>query len=209
MLTPQMGNSPDLGGVYWAADNGCYTAGDRFSVERWLAFLAKWQGQGHCLFAVAPDVPYDMKATWERSAPFLSTIRAMGYPAALAIQNGVDARTLEWSAFDAVFIAGTKAFKTGPAAYAVIREAKRQGKFVHIARRNSHKAIQEAFDMGADSCDGTFLRFAPDYNWPRIQSWFDRLCCHADVQPWDSRYGICSICKRHIIASLVERSNNP
>jgi len=193
-----MGNSPDMTGVYWAADNGCYTAGDRFSVDRWLAFLSKWQGKGHCLFAVAPDVPFNHADTWERSAPFLSTIRAMGYPAALAIQNGVSVRMLEWSAFDAVFIAGTKTFKTGPAAYEVIREAKRRGLFVHIARRNSRKAIQEAFDMGADSCDGTFLRFAPDYNWPRMQSWFEKLCCHTEVYPWDDRYGVCTLCRRGV-----------
>lgn len=89
MLTPEIGNKPDLEGVYWAADNGCYSAAERFTVDRWLAFLRKWQGKGSCLFAVAPDVPFDMAATWQNSKPYLPIIRDMGYPAALAIQNGV------------------------------------------------------------------------------------------------------------------------
>ena len=33
MLTPEMGNVPCLDRVVWAADNGCYTAGDRFSSD--------------------------------------------------------------------------------------------------------------------------------------------------------------------------------
>jgi hypothetical protein len=200
MLTPEMGNHPDLEGVYWAADNGCYTAGARFRVEKWVKFLEKFAGQGQCLFAVAPDVPFDAKATWERSRPFLPMLRDMGYKAALAIQNGIDVHSLDWDAFDAVFIAGTKAFKTGGDAYTVIREAKRRGHFVHIARRNSARGIQEAFDMGADSCDGTFLRYAPDFNWPRMQVWFDTLCSHVGIEQWgdDIRFGRCLSCHRQV-----------
>lgn len=201
MLTPEMGNRPDLDGVCWGADNGCYTAAHRFTLRRWLSFLAKWQGQGRCLFAVAPDVPFDMAATWERSKSLLPVIRRLGYPAAIAIQNGVDVRALQWDAFDAVFIAGTKQFKTSGPAYEVIREAKRRGVFVHMARRNSYKAIQEAFDLGADSCDGTFLAFAPDFNWPRMQRWFDKLCSHVHVQQWGSdwRFGYCLQCSRQVL----------
>src|SRR6185437_11603770 len=100
MLTPNMGNAPCLDGVVWAADNGCFTA--NFSEAKWLSFLERWQGHGYCLFAVAPDVPFDMAATLERSLPFLPRIRALGYPAALAIQNGVQHVALPWDEFDAV-----------------------------------------------------------------------------------------------------------
>lgn len=109
-------------------------------------------------------------------------------------------RELDWDAFDAVFIAGTKAFKSCQLVYEIIGEAKRRGKFVHVARRNSYKAIQESFDMGADSCDGTFLRFSPDVNWPRMQAWYDKLCYHKDIQLWgsDSRFGHCFSCNRQV-----------
>lgn len=184
MLTPEMGNAPRLDGVLWAADNGCYTAGDRFSAIRWLGFLRRWQGEGTCLFAVAPDVPFDMDATLERSLPYLPVIRSLGYPAALAIQNGVERVTLPWDELDAVFIAGDKAFKTCRIARAICEEARARGKHIHIARRNSYKALQEAQGMGAGSCDGTFLKFGPDKNWPRLQWWFTQLKPHTQMELW-------------------------
>jgi len=184
MLTPEMGNTPCLDGVVWAADNGCYTAGDRFSSENWLKFLRYWRGHGKCLFAVAPDVPFDMEATLERSVPFLPAIRALGYPAALAIQNGVEKCALPWDDFDAVFIAGDKPFKTCRIAREICEEAKARGKHIHIARRNSAKALQEAQGMGTDTCDGTFLRFGPNKNWLRMQRWFIVLQPHTQMELW-------------------------
>jgi hypothetical protein len=184
MLTPEMGNAPDLEGVCWAADNGCYTAGNRFSEAKWIRFLKKWQGQGTCFFAVAPDVPFDMDATWERSRSYLPVIRNLGYPAALAIQNGVISSRLPWDAFDAIFIAGDKRFKTSRLAREVCEQAKVRGKHIHIARRNSAKSLQEAQGMWADTCDGTFLKYGPDKNWPRLQDWFMRLQPHTQMELW-------------------------
>lgn len=183
MFTPEMRNTPDLRGVVWAADNGCYTSGERFSMDTYIAFLSRWQQQGQCLFAVAPDVPFNMRATLARSMPHMETLRALGYPAALAIQNGVEDFSLEWERFDAVFIAGDVPFKTSWIAYQIIQQAKHQKKHVHIARRNSLKALQAAYDMGADTVDGTYLKFGPDCNWHKMQIWFRRLNRY-DVNIW-------------------------
>lgn len=185
MLTPERWGKVDMDErIVWAADNGCYTAGERFSEERWIKFLLSYQGQGRCLFAVAPDVPFDMDATWERSRGYLSLIRNLGYPAALAIQNGVIPSRLSWDAFDAVFIAGDKAFKTSRVAREVCEQAKVCGKHIHIARRNSARALQEAQGMNADSVDGTHLRFAPDKEWPIMQQWFALLKPHTQMELW-------------------------
>lgn len=197
MFTPEMGNAPDLRGVTWAADNGCYTAGARFSEARWLAFLDRWRGQGRCLFAVLPDVPFDHDATLTRSLPYVERVRQLGYRPALAVQNGADVAHVPWEALDAVFIAGTKEFKTSPTAWLICREAKRRRLHVHIARRNSKRAMQAAYDMGADSIDGTFLKYAPDTNWQRMQRWFREFCPHADVElAWgnDPRFLRCRDC---------------
>lgn len=197
MFTPEMGNTPDLTGVTWAADNGCYTAGDRFSADRWLAFLARWRGQGRCLFAVLPDVPFDHDATLARSLPYVEPVRALGYRPALAIQNGASVAHIPWEQIDAVFIAGDKPFKTSATAWLVCREAKRQRKHIHIARRNSQRAMQAAYDMGADTIDGTFLKFAPDHNWLRLQRWFTAFCPHAATElTWgnDPRFLRCRDC---------------
>lgn len=201
MFTPEMGNRLDLTGVTWAADNGCYTAGDRFDAGRWLAFLEAWQGQGHCLFAVLPDVPFDHDATLARSLPYVDAVRQLGYRPALAIQNGATVGHVPWEAIDAVFIAGDKPFKTGTTAWEVCRAARRMGKHIHIARHNSQRAMQAAYDMGADTIDGTFLRWAPDQNWQRMQRWFERFCEHTAARPiWgnDVRFLRCQDCGRDV-----------
>ena len=197
MFTPEMGNILDLSGVTWAADNGCYTAADRFSPDRWLAFLERWRGQGRCLFAVLPDVPFDHDATLARSLPHVESVRQLGYPVALAIQNGASVARIPWGMIDAVFIAGDKPFKTGITAWEVCRAAKRQGKHIHIARRNSKRAMQAAYDMGADTIDGTFLKYAPDHNWERMQRWFREFCPHDELaSSWgdDPRFWRCLQC---------------
>ena len=184
VLTPEMGNCPNLEGVTWLADNGCYTAGARFSTDKWLQFLWKWRDQGHCVMAVAPDVPFDMGATLKRSIPLFPLIRRYGYPIGLAIQNGIEHCHISWEEFDAVFIAGDKAFKTSRIAREICDEAKRQGKHVHIARRNSYKALQEAQGMQADTVDGTYLAFGPDKNWPKLQKWFTQLRPETQMELW-------------------------
>lgn len=201
MLTPVMGNRLDLSGVTWAADNGCYSQGERFSLRGFLAFLdQRSEYRASCVFAVAPDVPFDAAATWDRSRPVLPLIRERGYPAALAVQNGIGRVGIAWDEIDAVMIAGDTAFKTSQAARRICHEATARGKWVHMARRNSGRAIQSAHDMGADSCDGTFLRFAPDTNWPRLRRWFDQLCTHDRLGAWgsDERFGLCRDCGRQI-----------
>ena len=201
MFTPEMGNKLNLSGVTWAADNGCYTAGDRFDAGRWLTFLERWRGQGICLFAVLPDVPFDHDATLARSLPQIDTVRQLGYRPALAIQNGASVAHIPWEAIDAVFIAGDKSFKTSTTAWEVCRAAKRLHKHIHIARRNSKRAMQAAYDMGADTIDGTFLRWAPDQNWQRMQRWFTEFCSHDELAPaWadDPRFWRCVQCHREV-----------
>lgn len=196
MLTPEMGNRPNLTGVTWAADNGCYTAGERFSRDKFLHFLDRMAGQGNCVFAVAPDVPFNMVDTLDRSLPYVPLIRERGYPVALAIQEGVSQTGVPWDDCDAVFIAGRKAFKHSATAYAIAHEAQRRGKHVHIARQNSYRAVQAAYDIGADTVDGTFLAFAPDHNWQRMLHWFERFCTHEQLRAWsnDDRFGVCEHC---------------
>ena len=70
IVTPGQGNKiPD--GAWWCADNGCFTEcypGD----EEFLELLESLQPYAErCLFAVAPDVPGDHFATWERSRDML------------------------------------------------------------------------------------------------------------------------------------------
>jgi hypothetical protein len=182
----------------WAADNGCFAKGDSFDAPAWLAWLDTLPRAG-CLFAVAPDVVGDHVATLARSTPHLAADRGLGFPAAFVGQNGATPEAMPWDDFDALFLGGSPEclpcgwvrpmlafdvkscptcglrlteWKLSLAARALVVEAKRRGKFVHMGRVNSKRRMDLAADMGCDSADGTFLGFGPDRNIGRIESWF-------------------------------------
>jgi hypothetical protein len=164
------GQIAGMSGAPWCADNECFTRGDEFDLDRYLEWLDR-QDRSTCLFATAPDVLCDAAATLARSAPVLPVIRAMGFPAALVAQNGLEHLDVPWDTFDALFIGGDTAWKLGAAAHGLILEAKSRGKWVHMGRVNGESRFRRADVMGCDSVDGTFLAFGPDKNLPRLLSW--------------------------------------
>lgn len=170
ICTPNEGRTP-LPSVAWAADNGCFSTryvGD----ERWLAWLGKHADHAdRCLFATAPDVVGDAQATLVRSAPHLPAIRALGYPAALVAQDGLEHLEVPWDDFDVLFVGGSTAWKLGSVAARLVAAAKTRGLWVHMGRVNSRRRWSYAEHIGCDSVDGTFLAFGPDANLPRLQVW--------------------------------------
>lgn len=166
LCTPDSGNKV-VPGALWAADNACFAG--NFDEDRWLRWLDR-QPRENCLFAVAPDVVGDAVATWERSAPWLPRLRAMGYQAALVAQDGIELLAVEWGSFDVLFIGGSTGWKLSHHAFTVAEEARRHGKWVHCGRINSAKRYR-AWAPFADSCDGTYLAFGPDTNLPKLLSW--------------------------------------
>lgn len=163
-------------GWTWAADNGCFNERTYIGDDRWHAWLSRQDPTG-CLFASAPDVVGDHDATLARSGPWLSKIRALGFPAAFVLQDGATVDTVPWDDCDWVFVGGSDTFKLGGADH-LIREARRRGKRVHVGRVNSGRRYQRFAQMGVDSCDGTFLAFGPDVLLPRLLSWVRRHATH-------------------------------
>lgn len=175
MISPNMGNRLDKPAL-WAAENGCFSAGARFRVDTFYRFLDHMAPvRSSCLFALAPDVLADARATWERSAPVLPVLRKLGYRSGLVAQDGIEYDPLDWAAFDALFIGGSTAWKLSPAAAGIAAAARAHGKHVHMGRVNSLRRLRYAYDIGCDSVDGTFLAFAPDINLPRVQRWLDDI----------------------------------
>jgi hypothetical protein len=174
ILTPNMGNRPDLSKTLWAADTGCFTTTTPFSLPRylhWLEDLSRYLG--NCLFATAPDRVGDWEETWKLSAPVLPILREIGYRAALVAQDGL--RHPEWDTFDALFVGGTTKWKLSEDAYALVVEAKKRGKWAHMGRVNSYRRLRAAAISGYDSADGTFVKFGPDQNIPKVLSWLNAL----------------------------------
>jgi hypothetical protein len=168
--TPAQGNPvPEC--AAWCADNGCFGGGYPGD-DGYLAYLgALAEHQARCAFAVAPDVPFDMTASLERSRPMLARIRSLGYPVALAAQNGSGAVSIPWAEFDVLFLGGDTAWKLGPEARDLTAAARASGKRVHMGRVNSLRRLRYADAIGCDSADGTYLAFGPDVNLPRLLGW--------------------------------------
>lgn len=170
MCTPAEGKLP-LPGVTWAADNGCFGKGYPGDV-RWLAWLTRHAPRASdCVFATAPDVVGDAVATLARSAPWLAPVRALGYPAALVAQDGLEELPVPWQTFDVLFLGGTTTWKLGEAAHALTTEALARGKWVHMGRVNSHKRYRLARSWGCHSADGTHLAYRPTKYLAEVRTW--------------------------------------
>lgn len=174
IATPAAGNrvQPE---AEWIADNAVFAGkypGDADYLS-WLADRAEMASA--CRFVVAPDVVADAAATLALSLPMLPRIRALGFPAALVAQDGLEDLDVPWDAFDCLFIGGSTEWKLGPAARQLTAEAKRRGKWVHMGRVNSRQRLLYAAGIGCDSVDGTYLAFGPDRNLPTLLSWLREL----------------------------------
>lgn len=177
MTTPAQGNRvPD--GAWYACDNGKFGKGWP-GADAWFAWLSATvarYGAERCLWAVAPDVPFDAAGTLAESAPWLAKIRALGVPVAFAAQNGSEAPGfIPWGAIDVLFLAGDTDWKLSHHAADLALEAKARGKGVHMGRVNSEGRLRHAMAIDCDTADGTFIAFGPDQNLARLRGWFDRL----------------------------------
>lgn len=185
LITPQMGNRiPD--GVIWAGDNGCFNprVAAKFKTADYLAWVAKHRPES-CLFINARDVVGDARATLELALPMLPQIRALGFRAGFVAQEGIEELEVPWSEFDCLFVGGkATAWKLGPIAKRLCCEAKARGKWVHVGRVNSEMRVTYcAEELEADSCDGTFIAFAPDTNMRRLKGWYGCPDCRQLVRP--------------------------
>jgi hypothetical protein len=178
LITPDTGYARQISAYpFWAADNACFNHPERFVTEEYLDWLDSipTEQRESCLFATAPDVVGDAKATLERSAPVLPLLRKLGYKAALVAQDGLENLDIPWESFDVLFIGGSTEWKLGEQCRKICAIAKLLGKQVHFGRVNSFKRLKIADDFGADTADGTFLAFGPSQNLPRLLSWLDKL----------------------------------
>jgi len=175
LLQPRVRSHGDLPLFHtWAADNDCFSRGPDFDLGFFLAWLeARSAFAATAVFATAPDILGDARATWRRSEPVLATIRGLGFPAALVAQDGFSFDEVDTLAFDVLFLGGTTAWKVSERAVRIGLEARDRGIGVHMGRVNSRRRVAIAAAAGAETVDGTFLARAPDTNWPRMKVWLD------------------------------------
>ncbi len=173
---------------FWGGDNSCFTTkASGFDFWRYLEMLHHpLLDKSTCLFVNAPDVLTvasdgavvgDAKATLRRFPMWGAIIRALGFPVALVAQDGLETilDDVPWADFDVLFIGGSDAFKLGDGAKACVDEAKRRGKRTHMGRVNSLKRLRLANGWGIDTADGTYLKFGPEKNLPKLLGWLREL----------------------------------
>lgn len=163
----------------YAVDNGCYR--DTWEETSWLDWLATLPATDRCLFAVAPDVYPDARASLERGAEYFGVIRELGFPVAVVTQDGAERIDYPWEDFDVLFVGGARRddprdeWKVSPAAEGVCRAARNAGKWVHMGRVNSYRRLERARSMGCQSVDGTFIKHAPNHNLGRLDRFVRKL----------------------------------
>lgn len=179
MVTPDMGNRlPDHG--YFAIDCGMYGLVQRgipekFDMARYERFIEKKQAEAgdRLLFVVTPDMPFSADGTIEAYERYGQRTKATGARTAFVTQDGMQSEDIPWRDVDAIFVGGSTEWKLGQESVALMSEAHRRGKWVHVGRVNSGKKFRAAVSAGADSADGTFLKYGLDYNWRRLKGWLD------------------------------------
>lgn len=160
LLTPRHWSNASAtadAGIPWAIDNDGFGGVDEHAFQRMVYGLIGTPG---CLFLNAPDVYLGdgveahsaTLSEWHRWLPFL---RMTGFPISFVLQIGATVENVPWDDCDAVFVGGDTAWKLGPEARAIVAEARRLGKHVHMGRVNSAKRIGYAKSVGCDSVDGS------------------------------------------------------
>lgn len=198
MITPSTGYVRRIQTYpFHAADNGCFQPKTYVGDDKLLTWLDRLPGRERCLFAVVPDVSRrpdgslggDPVATWAKFEEMGPLVQELGFPAALAAQNGIENMGNvkdQIESCDCLFLAGSTEWKLGVIAERLAKDARNAGKWVHMGRVNSLKRLERARSMGCNSVDGTFLGFAPNANLPRLGRWIVALDMNPMLPGFDS-----------------------
>lgn len=186
-IVKQIGGQWDAleAGCYWILDNGQYR--DKWTWTLWWKFLqAMLSYTDRCLGIAIPDrfSWIDKRNKIPRSDNHILTlhyfkvyhqiVKDLGYPVALVTQDGMTPEMIPWHLIDCLFVGGTDYHKRQLEADALISEAKRLGKWVHIGRVQAGSTMLTYWPQ-ADSFDGTTLIKNPIQQVKSINNGLDRI----------------------------------
>lgn len=178
LMTPQNGNRLCSLPLPWAADNAAFSNPDdakfsRLCVESWG--LDRYHPP---MWVAVPDVVGDHAATLRLFTWWCDEWRSeygcIPFPLAFVLQDGCHTAEVPWDEIAAVFVGGSTAFKLRESE-ALVRAAKDCGKLVHVGRVNTLRRLRFAYDLGADTVDGTAFSMFPDTYIERGVRYLQRL----------------------------------
>ncbi|MBY0513143.1 MAG: hypothetical protein K2P78_04435 [Gemmataceae bacterium] len=110
-------------------------------------------------------------------------VRLLGLPVARVAQDGLVPAAVPWDRLDAAFVGGSTDWKLGSATAAVVRDAKRRVKWVHLGRCNTRRRFRHAHRLGCDSVNGSGFSRWPDQWVPLALRWLHALHGDATAPP--------------------------
>lgn len=150
LCSPRRVYGNEMNGWPWAADNDAYSNWD---AGRYRDMIQRIRERHGLLWVTAPDVVGKWRDTLALFIAWRDHLH--GLPVAYVAQDGQENHQVPWDDITALFIGGTTAWKLGPHAAKLIREAKDRDKWVHMGRVNSYERTRYARWLGCDSIDGT------------------------------------------------------
>lgn len=160
LTTPRSGHTPRTAvalGIPWAMDNDAFSG---FNATAFISLMRRYKGIPGCEWVAVPDVVGDARSTLKRFHMWKTSVKYMGYKAALVAQDGLEHLPIPWDDFVCLFIGGSTEWKLSSTAARLAKEAKDRGKWIHMGRVNSGIRIRYAQNIGCDSCDGSgYARF--------------------------------------------------
>jgi hypothetical protein len=164
LCSPRCVYGEDIQAWPWAADNDAFLA---WNPDKYRAMLERIWGRRGCLFVTAPDVVGDSPRTLERFEEWYDDLVSVLQPIALVGQDGMTPEDVPWQRIDALFVGGSSIWKCGEEARALVGEAKRRGKWVHMGRVNTDQRMRLAESWMVDSIDGTSVSRFRDTHLPK------------------------------------------
>lgn len=183
LLNPLAGNRIHRRTAYhWAVENGAY--GKRgFDPVAFLRLLDQVEPNERCLYVACPDKVGDAWTTLQMFGHWLPQIRSRGFPIALVAQDGAERCNIPWGHFECLFIGGTTKWKLSKAAESLSLCAKHRGKWLHWGRVNSLRRMRRAWDLGADSIDGSMFNKFSETHLLRGLRWIRQLEAQPTLLP--------------------------
>lgn len=187
LVTPQNGNT--LGqllrtGLPWACDNAAFSNPDDRKFWNMVIDSWEWLHFNPPMWIAVPDIVCNHAATVELFESWLAEweyeIGDAPWPLAFVLQNGATIDSVPWDRIECVFVGGDDTFKLKDC-LELVDHAKQLGKLVHVGRVNTLCRIRYAFDLGADTIDGTGFSMYPDKKIERALKEIARVAATANM----------------------------
>ena len=140
--------------IPWALDNGAYAAWVQKRPWNEKAFYDRLDAchTADCpppLWVVVPDVVTDREATLESWRIHAPRVQEYGHKLAMAVQDGMTPGDVPANA-SVVFVGGSVEWK-----WRHLKDWTGAFPRVHVGKVNSERLLWQAYESGAESCDGT------------------------------------------------------